>query len=63
MHNILTVSEVAEELGITEVTVRRYCQQGRLGEKIGRQWLITRSELDEFKKNRRGPGRPPKDEE
>lgn len=55
----MTVSEVAKELGITENTVRVYCQQGRLGQKIGRQWLITREELEAFKKTRRPPGRPP----
>lgn len=59
MH-FLTTSQVANELGITETTVRRYCNEGRMGTKIGRQWLITRDELDRFKKSRREPGRPKK---
>jgi excisionase family DNA binding protein len=60
--DILTVPQVAKELGITENTVRQYCQAGRLGQKIGRQWLITRHELETFKEQRRPPGRPPKEE-
>ena len=59
---ILTVAQVAKELDITGNTVRQYCQAGRLGRKIGRQWLITREELDTFKEQRRPPGRPRKDE-
>ena len=61
--DILTVKQVSDELGITAVTVRRYCQEGRLGRKFGRQWLITRDELEKFKKIKRKVGRPPKDEE
>lgn len=57
----LTTKEAAEELGIAETTARLYCQEGRFGQKIGRQWLITRQEIEEFKQQRRPPGRPPKD--
>lgn len=57
---ILSPAEAAQELGITEGTVRRYCQDGRLGRKFGRVWLITRLQLEEFKEQRRPPGRPRK---
>ena len=59
---ILTVAQAAQELAITENTVRQYCQAGRLGRKFGRQWIITRQELDQFKEQRRPPGRPRKEE-
>lgn len=62
MDELLTVADVARELGITQVTVRRYCLEGRLGRKVGRQWLVTRQQLDAFKAQRRPPGRPRKEE-
>lgn len=55
---LLSVKEVAEELGVSENRVREYCQEGRLGEKVGRQWVITRAALDEFKKIPRKRGAP-----
>ena len=57
---LLDVRQVAEELGISENTVRLYCQGGRLGTKVGQQWIITRAELEAFKKKPRKPGRPRK---
>jgi excisionase family DNA binding protein len=60
--NILSPEQAAQELGITAGTVRQYCEQGRLGRKWGRVWLITREEFDQFKAERRPPGRPRKKE-
>lgn len=56
----MTVNDVAEELGITPKRVREYCNQGRLGMKLGRQWIITRSEFEKFKATEYTgkPGRP-----
>lgn len=62
MNDILTPAQVAEELGITEGTVRQYCQQGRIGRRFGRVWVITRQELETFKASRRRPGRPRKED-
>ncbi len=59
---LLTVKEVAKELGRSEKRVREYCREGRLGHKFGRQWVITRSELDAFKKIPRRRGAPRKRE-
>lgn len=59
----MTVDEVAEELELTPQRVREFCQQGRLGRRVGRQWVITREELEAFKQIPRPPGRPRKDEE
>ena len=56
----VTVAQAAKELNVSETTVRRFCYAKRLGEKVGRQWVITREELDRFKKLDRKPGRPKK---
>lgn len=60
---LLSVKEVAEELGVSENRVREYCQEGRLGGKVGRQWVITREELEAFKKIPRRHGAPRKSDE
>jgi excisionase family DNA binding protein len=58
----MTIKEVADRLGISENSVRRYCQAGRLGEKVGRQWIITEAEFARFVASdyTGEPGRPPK---
>jgi len=54
------LTKVAEELALSDRQVRYICEQGQLGSKMGKHWVITRSELDTFKSvPRRGPGRPP----
>ena len=54
------VSDAAEQLDLSDRQVRYLCEQGQLGSKMGKHWVITKSELEEFKKTpRRGPGRPP----
>ncbi|WP_243109340.1 helix-turn-helix domain-containing protein [Anaerophilus nitritogenes] len=46
---IMTVSEVAEYLKISEVTTYKCVQEGKIpGFKIGRHWRIKRSDLVEF---------------
>lgn len=54
----MDVAQAAVELNVSEERVRKLCQQGRFGRKIAGVWIITRSELDEYKRGRRGPGRP-----
>ncbi len=63
IEELLPVSEVAKELGRSEKRVREYCRQGRLGRKVGRQWVITRAELEAFKKIPRKHGAPRKHDE
>lgn len=58
----MTTEEVANELGLSVVRVREFCQDGRLGRRVGRQWIITREELEEFKTIPRKPGNPHKSE-
>lgn len=55
-----TVAEAAEQLGVSEIRVRQFCQEGRLGQKVGSIWLIARGELFAFKRKKRHPGPPRK---
>ena len=49
MKEFLTVTEVAELLGLQPVTIYRYCRAGRLASvKIGKEWRIRRAALDEL---------------
>jgi excisionase family DNA binding protein len=61
MPDLLTVKETAEELGLSQRRVHQFCKEGRIGTRYGWQWLITREELEEFKKIPRKEGRPPKE--
>ncbi|WP_207641239.1 helix-turn-helix domain-containing protein [Clostridium akagii] len=46
---IMTVSEVAAYLKISEVTTYKLVQQGKIPAfKIGRHWRVKRSDLGEF---------------
>jgi excisionase family DNA binding protein len=53
---IMTVSEVADYLKISEVTTYKFVQEGKIpGFKIGRNWRVKRSDLAEFiEKQKRG---------
>jgi excisionase family DNA binding protein len=56
---MLTVAETAELLGVSVERVRQFCYQGRLGHKVGRDWVITEEELAALE--RKPVGRPKKD--
>ncbi|SNS06914.1 DNA binding domain-containing protein, excisionase family [Anaerovirgula multivorans] len=46
---IMTVSEVARYLKISEVTTYKFVQEGKIpGFKVGRHWRVKRSDLAEF---------------
>lgn len=55
---LLSVPEAAEVLSLSNVRVRQLCQQGRIGEKIGRNYILTEREVKEFAKKTRPAGRP-----
>ena len=58
---LLTTAQAADRLNISESLVRRYCRDGRLkAQRIGRDWLIEESDLDQFQQKPRKAGRPPK---
>jgi excisionase family DNA binding protein len=47
--HLFTVDEVAQRLNLHPRTVRRYIREGRLkGKRIGKEYRITRTDLDEF---------------
>jgi len=46
---IFTVKQAAERLSVSERRIRKLCADGRLGVKVGRQWLIKSQELAEFR--------------
>jgi excisionase family DNA binding protein len=58
--NLVSVSEAAEKLRISEVLVRKYVRDGRLrGEQVaGRAWLIDSESLEEFASKPRAVGNP-----
>ncbi len=43
-----TTAEAAAALQISESLVRRYCREGRLGTRIGRNFSITQKQLTDF---------------
>ena len=50
---IMTIADVAEYLGLHELTVRRLAREGAIPAlKLGRQWRIKRDLLDEWIENR-----------
>lgn len=46
---LLEVEDVAKELGVHQVTIRRYIRGGRLkATKIGKRWYISKERFIEF---------------
>ena len=56
--SLLSCDEAAVELGVTSIRVRQFCQEGRIGQKVGGRWVIPRDELEQFVKIPRETGRP-----
>jgi hypothetical protein len=57
---LYTVAEAAEALELSEPRVRTLCQDGKIGRKIGRDWVITAEDIESMR-DRPGPGRPRKE--
>jgi len=58
MARYYTTAEAAQYLAVSQCRVRQFCEEGRLGEKIGRNWAITAAELAAFARRKRRPGNP-----
>ena len=58
--HLLTVEEAAKKIGVSEVRVRQFCKQGRLGRRFGANWAISQDEVTAFKRLKRKNGRPKK---
>ncbi len=52
----LTSVEAATRLGVSPTRIRQFCQAGRLGQRIGRNWAITEAQCDKFAKIERLSG-------
>lgn len=56
---IVGVTSAAEEIGISTNRVRELIHLGKLpAQKVGREWAITRKDLEAFKARERPVGRP-----
>ena len=54
--DLLSAEDLAEYLGVGEVTVYRWCREGRLPcLKIGRRWRVRREALEDFLKRSERP--------
>ena len=52
-----TTAEAASYLGFAEDTIRRYIYRGLItGQKLGNTILVTKTELDRYKQEKRNPG-------
>jgi len=48
-HRWMTTQEIAEEMGVSPSTIRRWLKDGRLqGRRIGRRWLVPPQERVEL---------------
>lgn len=45
---LLTTSQAAKELNVTPSRVKQMCEAGMLGQRPGRDWVISRDEIDAF---------------
>ena len=49
MEDIYTIKELAPKLKVSELTIRRYLESGKLtGFKVGKVWRITQNSVDNF---------------
>lgn len=61
--DFLTSAQAAEQLDLSPETIRKYCQRKILASvKVGRDWLVYRSEIKRYKRERQPIGRPPREE-
>lgn len=60
---MMTTKQVAAELNIQPRSVKQLCRRSVLkAEKIGRDWIISREDLEHYKTIRQRPGRKPKEQ-
>ena len=59
--SLLTPEQAAEFLKVSAERVRQFCREERLGQKLGRDWVISRDELVRFDNIPRQTGRPPQE--
>jgi excisionase family DNA binding protein len=53
--DLLTLPEAAEALGLSASTLRTQVERGKLhGSKMGRDWILTRAEVERYRARSRG---------
>jgi len=58
----ITTTQAAQRLGVEPKTVTRYIKRGTIAaEKRGRDWWIAPEEVERYRRERRGVGRPKKE--
>ena len=56
MDPMMTVEDVAQILNVSEASIRRWLRNGSLtGVRVGDQWRIERTDLEEFIKRNKRP--------
>lgn len=63
--DFLTTAEAAKRLGVTTETLQKYCLNSETGGtpmihavRVGRSWLVPKTEVARYRKERKRPGRP-----
>ena len=56
---LMTCEQAAKALNVSADRVRQFCQEGRLGQKLGGRWVIPADEVKLFDQIPRTTGRPP----
>jgi excisionase family DNA binding protein len=54
----LSTKDAAKLLNVSQVRVRQFCQEGRIGQRVGNRYLILRDEIVDFLRKDRPKGRP-----
>ena len=57
-NQLLTTKDVAKAMNLSETRIRQFCQEGRLGQKFNRRFIILREDLRRFMQETRTNGRP-----
>lgn len=46
---LYSASEAGELLGVSHVRIRQLCQEGRIGQKAGKYWILTAGDLEKIR--------------
>lgn len=55
---LLSVVEAAKQLGLSPRRIQKFCEEKRIGQKVGDVYVIPEDELRKFARQERQPGRP-----
>lgn len=58
MERLYTLREASELAFLQPVTLRKHCLAGRIGRKLGTQWVLTDDDIETARLLNHKPGRP-----